>query len=178
MHVAIIMDGNGRWAAQRGLPRSAGHIEGAKAVRRVVESAARAGLSTLTLYAFSADNWGRPPAEVSALLRLFHRYLLTETRRCVEQQIRLSVIGRRDRLGANLLQAIEHSERLTAHGARLHLRIAVDYSARFSIVATARVVRAQWTDAIPHAAAAGCAADATHDFLRLMDEVNHSGECG
>src|SRR3974377_2334850 len=97
MHVAIIMDGNGRWAARRGLPRSAGHVEGAKAVRRVVEGAARAGLSTLTLYAFSADNWARPPAEVSALLRLFHPYLLTETRRCVEQQIRLSVIGRRDR---------------------------------------------------------------------------------
>ena len=161
MHVAIIMDGNGRWAHRRGLPRTAGHLEGAKAVRRIVEAAARAGIGTLTLYAFSADNWGRPRAEVTALLKLLHRYLMTETRRCVEQQIRLSVIGRRDRLEPGLLQAIADSERLTSHGARLHLRIAVDYSARHSIVAAARRLRS---------------ADG-EDFRRLMDEVNHhSGE--
>src|SRR3984957_12463279 len=93
MHVAIIMDGNGRWATQRGLPRTAGHIEGAKAVRGTVEAAARAGVDILTLYAFSAANWTRPPAEIAALMRLFGQYLFTETRRCVEQSIRINVIG-------------------------------------------------------------------------------------
>ncbi|MGH8259364.1 MAG: polyprenyl diphosphate synthase, partial [Steroidobacteraceae bacterium] len=130
MHVAIIMDGNGRWAARRGLPRTAGHAQGAKAVRRIVEAAARSEVTTLTLYAFSSDNWGRPPAEVTALLRLLRRYLMGETRRCSENRVRLNVIGRRDRLGPDLIRAIEESERLTAAGSRLHLRIAVDYSAR------------------------------------------------
>src|SRR5450631_2916457 len=96
MHVAIIMDGNGRWATQRGLPRTAGHLEGAKAVRNAVEVAARAGIDTVTLYAFSAANWARPAAEIQALMRLFGQYLFTETRRCVEQSIRINVIGRRD----------------------------------------------------------------------------------
>src|ERR1700737_2947838 len=88
MHIAIIMDGNGRWATQRGLPRTAGHVEGAKAVRATVENAARAGIDTLTLYAFSAANWTRPPAEIAALMKLFGQYLFSETRRCVEQWIR------------------------------------------------------------------------------------------
>ena len=85
MHVAIIMDGNGRWAIERGLPRTAGHVEGAKAVRIAVEAAARAEVEILTLYAFSSANWARPPAEIAALMRLFGQYLFTETRRCVEQ---------------------------------------------------------------------------------------------
>ena len=85
MHVAIIMDGNGRWAGRRGLPRTAGHVEGARTVRRIVEAAVAAGVGTLTLYAFSSDNWGRPPREVGALLKLFKRYLLTETERCIQQ---------------------------------------------------------------------------------------------
>ena len=174
MHVAIIMDGNGRWAHRRGLPRSAGHAEGAKAVRRIVEAAAAAGIGTLTLYAFSADNWGRPRTEVTALLRLLHRYLISETRRCVEQQIRLSVIGRRDRLDAGLLQAIADSERLTSHGARLHLRIAVDYSARQSIVAAAEALRAR-ADAGAERLR-GSEAVALEDFLRRMDEVIHAAE--
>src|ERR1700760_152202 len=97
MHAAIIMDGNGRWASRRGLPRTAGHIEGARTVRRIVEAAATAGIGTLTLYAFSSDNWGRPAPEVAALLKLFRRYLLAETGRCMQQQIRLNIIGRRDR---------------------------------------------------------------------------------
>src|ERR1039457_4922296 len=95
MHVAIIMDGNGRWATQRGLPRAAGHVEGAKVVRSAVEVAARAGIDTLTLYAFSAANWARPATEIAALMRLFGQYLFTETRRCVEQSIRLNVIDRK-----------------------------------------------------------------------------------
>jgi undecaprenyl diphosphate synthase len=137
MHVAIIMDGNGRWAGRRGLPRTAGHIEGARTVRRIVEAAAAARVGTLTLYAFSSDNWGRPAREVGALLKLFRRYLLTETERCVEQQIRLNIIGRRDRLGPELLRAVEHGERQTAQCSGMHLRMAVDYSARHSILQAA-----------------------------------------
>ena len=163
MHVAIIMDGNGRWAGRRGLPRTAGHIEGARSVRRIVEAAAAAGVGTLTLYAFSSDNWGRPAREVSALLKLFRRYLLTETERCVEQQIRLNIIGRRDRLDAALLRAVEHGERQTAHGTGMHLRMAVDYSARHSIL---------------QAAAAGdLAADGGDEFAQFrtrLNAVNHS----
>ena len=93
LHVAIIMDGNGRWAQRRGLPRTAGHVEGAKSVNEVVETAARNGLRALTLYAFSADNWARPSAEVAALMRLLRRYLITETGRCIEQSIRISIVG-------------------------------------------------------------------------------------
>src|SRR6202161_900896 len=128
MHVAIIMDGNGRWATQRGLPRTAGHIEGAKAVRSIVEAAARAGVDILTLYAFSSANWARPQAEIAALMHLFGQYLFTETRRCVEQSIRINVIGRRDRLGEHLLRSIEQSERLSAAGGKMLLRIEVEHS--------------------------------------------------
>jgi undecaprenyl diphosphate synthase len=160
MHVAIIMDGNGRWATQRGLPRTAGHIEGAKAVRGTVEAAARAGVDILTLYAFSSANWTRPPAEIAALMRLFGQYLFTETRRCVEQSIRINVIGRRDRLGENLIRSIEQSERSSAGGSGMILRIAVDYSSRHSIVQAAR--RAQ-NDALLTAA----------DFQRLLHEADH-----
>src|ERR1700690_1169566 len=130
MHIGIIMDGNGRWATQRGLPRTAGHVEGAKAVRTAVEVAARAGIDTLTLYAFSAANWARPPTEIAALMRLFGQYLFTETRRCVEQSIRINVIGRRDRLSENLLRSIDQSERLSASCTGMHLRVAVDYSSQ------------------------------------------------
>jgi undecaprenyl diphosphate synthase len=160
MHVAIIMDGNGRWATQRGLPRSAGHVEGAKAVRTAVEVAARSGVDTLTIYAFSAANWARPPSEVAALLRLFGQYLFTETRRCIEQSIRLNVIGRRDRLSESLLRSIEQSERMSAACDRMHLRIAVDYSSRHSILEAARRARAD----------ANLDADA---FKRLLHEVDH-----
>ena len=130
LHVAIIMDGNGRWATARGLPRAAGHVEGARAVRRTVEEATRLALGTLTLYAFSGDNWKRPSSEVATLMRLFQRYLRAETPRCVAEGVRLSVIGRRDRISPELLAAVERAERGTAAGRRLHLRIAVDYSAR------------------------------------------------
>src|SRR5262249_8330335 len=106
MHVAIIMDGNGRWATQRGLPRPLGHIEGAKSVRPTVEAAARAGVETLSLYAFSAANWERPRDEVEGLMFLLRRYLFTETRRCMDESIRINVIGRRDRLDESLLRAI------------------------------------------------------------------------
>jgi len=142
MHIAIIMDGNGRWAAERDLPRSAGHRAGAKAVESIVETAARQGIRTLTLYAFSAANWDRPRAEVSALFVLLRRYLLAETPRCLERGIRLNVIGRRDRLDPRLREVIEHSERATAHGAGMHLRIAVDYSSQASLLEVGRRLRA------------------------------------
>lgn len=137
-HVAIIMDGNGRWAQLRGLPRSAGHVQGAKTVRRIVEAGARTGIGTLTLYAFSADNWGRPSQEVDSLLRLLQCYLAGETRRCLRNGVRVNVIGRRDRLPASLVRSIEHSEALTAHCTRMQLRIAVDYSSKHSILEAAR----------------------------------------
>ena len=138
MHVAVIMDGNGRWAARRLLPRTAGHRAGAKAVDAVVSAAARQGIDTLTLYAFSADNWNRPPAEVRGLFTLLRRHLLTQADRCLEQSIRINVIGRRDRLDPGLLKAIEHSERTTAHCTGMHLRIAIDYSAQHSLLETCR----------------------------------------
>ncbi len=165
MHVAIIMDGNGRWATQRGLPRSSGHIEGAKAVRTAVEAAARADVKTLTLYAFSSANWSRPAAESAALMHLFGQYLFTETRRCVEQSIRINVIGRRDRLSENLLRSIEQSERSSAAGSGMLLRIAVDYSSQHSIVEAAR-------RAGRDAESAGTELTGT-EFQRLLLEVDH-----
>src|SRR5438876_348831 len=133
LHVAIISDGNGRWATSRGLPRSAGHRAGAETVRRVVAAAPRLGISTLTLYALSSANWNRPPAEVQAILRLLHEYLLTETTNCVNEGVRLTILGRRDRIPPTLREAIKDAEAATANGTRLHLRLAVDYSARESI---------------------------------------------
>jgi undecaprenyl diphosphate synthase len=134
MHVAIIMDGNGRWASQSGLPRTLGHRAGAKAVDKVVETAARHRISMLTLYAFSADNWRRPKVEVSALFALLRQYLLSQTQRCMEQSIRINVIGRRDRLPADVLRTIENSEQATAHCNGMRLRIAVDYSSQHSLM--------------------------------------------
>jgi undecaprenyl diphosphate synthase len=161
MHVAIIMDGNGRWATRRSLPRPAGHVEGAKAVRVTVEAAARAGIGTLTLYAFSAANWERPRGEVDGLMFLLRRYLFTQTRRCIDESIRINVIGRRDRLEESLLRAIEQSERLTADCNRMHLRIAVDYSAQQTILQAARRAgRAQQLTA--------------QHFHRLLNDVTHS----
>ena len=136
-HVAIIMDGNGRWARARGLPRSAGHSKGARTVNTIVQSAPAAGVNILTLYAFSSDNWQRPEREVAALMQLFHRYLRRETSTCVERGVRLRIIGRRDRLSPDLLRAIENAEEATAHGTTLTLRIAIDYSARDAIVRAA-----------------------------------------
>ena len=138
LHVGIIMDGNGRWARTRGLPRVAGHREGARAVRRVIEAAPDLGIGTLTLYAFSSDNWRRPRPEVEALMKLFLRYLRSQTAECVEKGVRISVIGRRDRLPVPLQQAIEETEAATQHGRRLLVRLAVDYSAREVILEAAR----------------------------------------
>lgn len=137
LHVAIIMDGNGRWANARGLPRLAGHRVGVEAVRRAVEAAPGLGISVLTLYAFSADNWRRPLREVSALMRLLGHYLTQETGRCLANGVRLEAIGRRDRLPATVVRMIEEAERETAAGTRLRLRLAIDYSARHAIAEAA-----------------------------------------
>ena len=151
LHVAIIMDGNGRWANARGLPRIAGHRTGADAVRRTVEAAPGLGVSVLTLYAFSADNWRRPAREVSALMKLLGHYLVRETDRCVEKGVRLQAIGRRDRLPAALVSLLEDAERRTAHGSKLHLRLAIDYSSRQAILDAVRRERAHTEEAFTKA---------------------------
>ena len=138
LHIAIIMDGNGRWAQGRSLPRTAGHRAGADAVRRVVEAAPELGIGVLTLYAFSSDNWRRPAAEVETLMRLLRSYLRSEVEKMRGNGVRLSFIGRRDRLNPVLVSMINSAEDATRAGRKLHLRIALDYSSRDAIVAAAR----------------------------------------
>ncbi|MBL8859632.1 MAG: di-trans,poly-cis-decaprenylcistransferase [Planctomycetes bacterium] len=138
LHVAIIMDGNGRWAEARGLPRSAGHVAGAETVERIVAAAAALPIERLTLFALSADNWNRPAGEIDAILELMRVWLTSKTEECVANHVRLSVIGRRDRLPSPLVAAIEHAECATADQSKLHVRLAVDYSARDAIVRAAR----------------------------------------
>ena len=140
LHVAIIMDGNGRWAAARGLPREAGHRAGVAALRKVVEAAPNLGVTTLSAYAFSQDNWRRPAEEVSALMALLRGYLATEIDRLADAGVRLTVLGRRDRLPAGIAEAIGRAEAATATGTRLDLRIAVDYSGRDAILAAVSAV--------------------------------------
>jgi undecaprenyl diphosphate synthase len=137
LHVAIIMDGNGRWATRRALPRSAGHRSGVLAARRIAEAAPELGVTTLSLFAFSSDNWRRPRAEVNALMSLLRHYLVSEVQRLVETGIRLTVIGRRDRLPTGLSNAIHAAEKASAAGQRLSLRIAIDYSSRAAIAEAA-----------------------------------------
>ncbi len=153
-HVAIILDGNGRWAMRRGLPRPAGHRAGVRAVRRIVEEAGRQGVAALTLFAFSSDNWQRPRLEVEALMALFERYLSTEVDRACRHGLRLNVIGRRDRLPRALVDAIEDAEKATAAGSHMLLRIAVDYSARQMLAQAARAL------SLDEPELEGCEADA------------------
>jgi undecaprenyl diphosphate synthase len=141
LHVGIIMDGNGRWATRRELPRGAGHRAGAEAVRRIVEAAPEAGIGILTLFAFSSDNWKRPAIEVAWLMRLFREHLRLETARCIANGVRLEIIGRRDRLGPGLLRAIEAAETATSGGTQLRLRVAIDYSGRDAILRAAQCLR-------------------------------------
>lgn len=133
LHVAIICDGNGRWATSQAMPRSSGHRAGAEAARNVIRCAPHLGIHTLTLFALSSANWKRPAAEVAAILRILDEYLRDETSHCLDEGIRINVIGRRDRLPAPLRETIADAESLTAAGQRLHLRLAVDYSARHTI---------------------------------------------
>lgn len=133
LHVAIILDGNGRWATARGLQRPDGHRQGIRGVRSIVRTAPSAGITTLTLYAFSSDNWRRPAGEVSGLMRVLDEFVRRETRSAVGHGIRVSVIGRRDRLPPGLVAGIERLEAATRAGRRLHLRLAIDYSGRDAI---------------------------------------------
>jgi undecaprenyl diphosphate synthase len=163
LHVAIIMDGNGRWATRRGKPRRTGHRAGAAAVRRTVEAAPALGIATLTLYAFSSDNWKRPVEEVSNLMRLLLIYLRSETATCVERGVRVTVIGRRDRLPAVLRRAITETEAVTGCGRTLHLRVALDYSAREAIVSAAATARPRGRLT-------------RGEFARLLGQAVHAGE--
>lgn len=131
------MDGNGRWAAQRGLPRVAGHVAGARVARTLVAAAAELGVGVLTLFALSSDNWRRPRGEVARVLALIRRFLRDEAAACREAGTRVQVIGRRDRLPVALRREIERAEGSTAAGDGLRLRIAVDYSSRDAILAAA-----------------------------------------
>jgi undecaprenyl diphosphate synthase len=142
LHVAIIMDGNGRWAMRRGLPRIAGHRAGAAAVQRVVERALDLGIARLTLYAFSCDNWCRPAAEVQSIFWLLRAFLRLEAERLRQRGARLQVIGRRDRLAKAVLKEIDRAESITAAGCNLHLCIAIDYSSRDAIARAATNVTA------------------------------------
>ena len=141
-HVAINMDGNGRWALVRGRPREQGHVAGVAAVRRTVEAAPAFGITTLTLYAFSSDNWRRPRGEVDNLMFLLNTFLDGECDSLIASRVRFNVIGRRDRIPLYLKRSIARVERSTSEGTSLHLRVAIDYSARDALVAAAaRVAR-------------------------------------
>jgi len=142
-HVGIIMDGNGRWATNQNKPRFLGHQAGAERVREIVESAVKMDIDILTVYAFSSDNWLRPKKEVDFLMLLFERYLKSEIQRCLKNNIKMSIIGRRDRLKSSLIKLIEKAERKTRKGEKLHLRIAIDYSSRYSIMIELKKYRGQ-----------------------------------
>jgi undecaprenyl diphosphate synthase len=158
--VGIIMDGNGRWASAKGRPRSDGHRAGSKVVRKVVEAAPDLGISVLSLYAFSSDNWRRPSMEVESLMILIKHYLKSEIHSCIQNGVRINVIGKRDRLAPHLVKAIEKAESLTEHLDNLNLRIAVDYSARDAIVrATERFSTQQYS---------------REAFERVLGEVIHA----
>jgi undecaprenyl diphosphate synthase len=147
LHTAIIMDGNGRWANRRGLPRAEGHRRGAVAVREAIEASPALGITDLTLYAFSSDNWKRPAGEISCLMHLFAEYLRREVESCRSNGVRLTVIGRRDRLPETLQQQIREAESWTRQSERLHVRIAVDYSSRDALLRAAETCagRRRWT---------------------------------
>jgi undecaprenyl diphosphate synthase len=165
IHVAIIMDGNGRWAAARGMPRSAGHAAGAAAVEPVVRAAPKLGIGVLTLFALSSDNWTRPPAEVEAILELLREYLDAHVVDLERDGVRLSVIGRRDRLPTAVLESIERAEERSRAGTSLHLRLAIDYSSRDEIVRAARHFHVQF------------ALDGARDgFARVLTLANDGSE--
>jgi undecaprenyl diphosphate synthase len=137
-HVAIIMDGNGRWAKARGLPRVAGHRRGADAVRRVIRGAAELGIPVLTLFAFSTENWTRPADEVSDLMGLLRHYLRNELEELRRNGVRLRVIGDRERLAADIVRDISDAENMTRTNSRIDVNICINYGARDEIVRAAR----------------------------------------
>ena len=162
LHVAIIMDGNGRWATRQGLPRVAGHRAGVAAVRRTIDAALDLGIGALTLFAFTTGNWERPPFEVTSLMQIFRDFFCEQKNRFDSQDIRVSVMGRRDRLGQDLRDAVEEIEAATAHGQAMHLRFAVDYSARDAILRAARRVDDPEKVSL-------------EEFAQILAEVSHAG---
>ena len=139
-HVAIIMDGNGRWARGRLLPRPLGHRAGMKSVREAVEGAIEAGVEVLTLFAFSEENWQRPAPEISALMDLLEEYIAKEAAELRDQGVKVNVLGERGRLVPSGLEAVERVERETAHGTRLTLNLCISYSSRSEIARAARLL--------------------------------------
>jgi undecaprenyl diphosphate synthase len=163
LHVAVIPDGNGRWAASRGLPRTAGHQAGVEAVHRIVAASPELGIGMLSLYVFSADNWERPRNEVLGLFSLVGRFLEGQIGYFQEAGVRLQVIGRRDRLPQDLRHSVQSAEKLTAAGRRLHLRLAVDYSAQDSILrAACRMISSLEIS--------------RREFTRVLGQVSFTGE--
>jgi undecaprenyl diphosphate synthase len=142
-HVAIIMDGNGRWAKARGLPRIAGHRRGAEAARRAVTAAAELGIPYLTLFGFSSENWKRPTAEIQDLMALLRHYLYGEIAELHRNGVRLKVIGQLARLAPDIVGLIEHAENLTRDNSKITLTIALSYGGRAEIVAAVQAIVAQ-----------------------------------
>ena len=143
VHIAIIMDGNGRWASKRGLPRSAGHKRGAEAAKRTVEAAIQSGVSYLTLYAFSSENWKRPETEISDLMGLLRFYLRSEVSDLHKNGVRLRVIGDRALLATDVVALIEAAETQTAPNVKLTLTMALSYGGRAEIISAAQVLAAK-----------------------------------
>jgi undecaprenyl diphosphate synthase len=163
LHVAIIMDGSGRWAEARGLPRTAGHRAGRAAVGRAVGAALEQGIRVLTLFTFSTDNWGRPQSEVAELMRIFEDFFRVDAPALAAHGVRMTVIGRRDRLPDSLREAIEKIEATSGAGGQLHVRLAIDYSGREAILHAAR----QFPE---------ISDDSAESFARLLAEAEHADE--
>lgn len=170
-HVAIIMDGNGRWAEEQGLPREAGHLAGAAAVRRAVRAARALSVEVLSLFAFSCDNWLRPVREVSQLMEVIEDYLRSEALACAGTGVRIQVIGRRDRIPARLFAAVQAAERVTVEADRMLLQIAVDYSSRDAIL---RAVQRAAVAARRPPGELG----SLEDFEAALAEASHAGTAG
>ncbi len=139
-HVGIIMDGNGRWAEKRGLPRTDGHKEGANAVRRIITHARRSGIKVLTLYAFSTENWSRPVGEVTAIMDMVAKYLSSETQTMIDNGIRMKLIGDKTRFANTLLKVINRSEELTKDKTDMTLNIALNYGGRDELIRAAKKI--------------------------------------
>jgi undecaprenyl diphosphate synthase len=163
LHVAIIMDGSGRWAEARGLPRTAGHRAGRAAVGRAVEAALEQGIRVLTLFTFSTDNWGRPESEVAELMRIFEDFFRVDAPALAARGVRVTVIGRRDRLPVSLREAIEEIEETSGAGGQLHVRLAIDYSGREAILHAARQFPI-------------ISDDSAESFGRLLAKAEHADE--
>jgi undecaprenyl diphosphate synthase len=176
LHVAIIMDGNGRWATRRGLPRVTGHRAGVIALKRVVEHAPDVGVRVLTVYAFSADNWSRPPAEVQRLFWLMRAFLRLETERLRQKGVRVQIIGRRDRVPEAVLHEVNRTEFVTSPGRKLLLRVAVDYSAREAIARAASSLNPEPHDRSPEAARKSLQRELTHDAGEVDLLIRTGGE--